>query len=265
MNTISNAIPFVPENTIDPAAGINNALNAIDVLLQLAFVSVGLNAPAASPADGARYAVGTAPTGLWAGKAGMIASWTATPGFWTFQAARYGYNLADSTLYVRNGNVWVPMAGLSNPMTSSADLIVGGIAGAPVRLPAGASGQVLTRTADGLVWATPATGGTATAAPVTADATTARTLKLTDTGTYLRTTGAAPVITVPLQVAVAWADNAEVTIRHAGTGTLTLTPTVGVTLNAPSGGTLTIGTAMTVTLKRVSSNLWDILGQTVAA
>ncbi|WP_443691269.1 DUF2793 domain-containing protein [Pseudomonas sp.] len=262
MNTISNAIPFVPENTIDPAAGINNALIAIDVLLQLAFVSVGLNAPAASPADGARFAVGTAPTGLWAGKAGMIASWTTAPGFWTFQAARYGYNLADSILYVRNGNLWAPAAaaGLSNPMTTPADLIIGGVAGAPMRLAAGVTGQVLTRTAKGLEWAAPSTYGT-----VVIEAATARTLILADAGTYLRMTGAAPAITVPLQATIAWVDNTEITIRHAGAGTLTLAPASGVTLNTPNGGTLTMAAAMTVTLKRVAINVWDVLGQTVAA
>ena len=64
-NTVNNAIPFVPENTIDPAAGLNESLLTVDALLQLAVVSVGDNAPPDSPANGARYAVGTAPAGAW--------------------------------------------------------------------------------------------------------------------------------------------------------------------------------------------------------
>jgi len=38
-----------------------------------------------------------------------------------------------------------------------------------------------------------------------------------------------------------------------------------VTLNAPSGGTLVLTNNMTVTLKRVAANVWDVIGQTVAA
>jgi hypothetical protein len=78
-------------------------------------------------------------------------------------------------------------------------------------------------------------------------------------------TGADPAITVSLQATIAWVDNTEVTIRHAGAGTLTLAPASGVTLNTPNGGTLTMAAAMTVTLKRVAINVWDVLGQTVAA
>ena len=34
MSSVNNNIPFVPENTIDPAAGLNEAIKAIDALLQ---------------------------------------------------------------------------------------------------------------------------------------------------------------------------------------------------------------------------------------
>ena len=34
-DTINNQIPFVPENTIDPAAGLNLSLNTVDALLQV--------------------------------------------------------------------------------------------------------------------------------------------------------------------------------------------------------------------------------------
>jgi len=102
-------------------------------------------------------------------------------------------------------------------------------------------------------------------APVIANASSARTLLLTDAGAYLRCTGASTVITIPAQASVAWASDTEVTIRHAGTGNLTLTPSSGVTLNAPSGGALVMTVAMTITLKRVASDTWDVIGQTVAA
>ncbi len=50
--------------------------------------------------------------------------------------------------------------GMTNPMTTAADLIVGGVAGAPARLAKGSDGQVLTvdPTTHLLVWATPSSG-----------------------------------------------------------------------------------------------------------
>ena len=85
-NTANNGIPFVPENTIDPAAGLNESLLTVDALLQLAVVSVGENTPPGSPANGARYIVGTAPTGAWAAGAGAVAQFL--DGAWRFYAAR---------------------------------------------------------------------------------------------------------------------------------------------------------------------------------
>ena len=103
-NTVNNGIPFVPENTIDPAAGLNEALLTVDALLQLAVVSVGDNTPPGSPANGARYVVGTAPTGAWAAGAGAVAQFL--DGAWRFYAARYVLNLADGLMYVRQGAAW---------------------------------------------------------------------------------------------------------------------------------------------------------------
>lgn len=103
-NTVNNSIPFVPENTIDPAAGLNESLLTVDALLQLAVVSVGDNTPPGSPANGARYVVGTAPTGAWAAGAGAVAQFL--DGAWRFYAARYVLNLADGLMYVRQGATW---------------------------------------------------------------------------------------------------------------------------------------------------------------
>ena len=103
-NTVNNGIPFAPENTIDPAAGLNESLLTVDALLQLAVVSVGDNAPPGSPANGARYVVGTAPTGAWAGRENQVAQWL--DGAWRFYAARYVLNMADGLMYVRQGATW---------------------------------------------------------------------------------------------------------------------------------------------------------------
>ena len=105
MSSVNNNIPFVPENTIDPAAGLNESINVIDALLQVRVVSVGTNTPPGSPAVGARYIVGTAPTGAWAGQADKLARWLG--GGWSFFDAALAVNLADSKLYLRGSAGWI--------------------------------------------------------------------------------------------------------------------------------------------------------------
>jgi len=108
--------------------------------------------------------------------------------------------------------------------------------------------------------------GAVAPSPVITESTTARTLTLSDANAYIRHTNAsASTVTVAPQSSVAWVANTEVYIRRAAAGSLTLTPGSGVTLNAPSGGTLVLTSGMSVGLKRVAENVWDVIGQTVAA
>lgn len=105
MSSVNNNIPFVPENTIDPAAGLNESINVIDALLQCRVLTVGTNVPPGSPASGSRYIVGTAPTGAWAGQANKLARWL--DGMWTFFDAAIAVNLDDDTLYIRGSAGWI--------------------------------------------------------------------------------------------------------------------------------------------------------------
>jgi hypothetical protein len=101
--------------------------------------------------------------------------------------------------------------------------------------------------------------------PTITEATTARTLGLVGANAYIRFTNAtASTCTVAPQSSVVWLADTEIHIRRAAVGNLTLTPGAGVTLNAPSGGTLVMTDRMSVTLKRVALNEWDVIGQTVA-
>lgn len=91
-----------------------------------------------------------------------------------------------------------------------------------------------------------------------------RTLALADAWKYLRpATTSAITLTVPTNASVAFPVGTEITVRAAGN--ITLAAASGVTLNAPSGGTLNMTARMTVTLKKVATNEWDVIGQTVAA
>jgi hypothetical protein len=84
--TINNGIPFVPENTIDPAAGLNLSLNDIDALLQLRVVTFGLTVPPAG-VEGERHIVGVGATGDWVGQDNRMALFQ--DGLWRFKDAYY--------------------------------------------------------------------------------------------------------------------------------------------------------------------------------
>ena len=121
-DTINNAIPFVPENTIDPAAGLNLSLNTIDALLQVLVQSVGENTPPAG-VEGQRFIVGTAPTGAWAGQANKLARFL--DGGWQFFDARHVLNAADGLWYVRSSSAWLPISG---NVAGPASVVDGGVA-----------------------------------------------------------------------------------------------------------------------------------------
>jgi hypothetical protein len=110
------------------------------------------------------------------------------------------------------------------------------------------------------------TGSAASAAtfsPVITVTTTTRNAALTDVGGYVNFNNTAPKsYTVMQQSTVAWTADAEITVVNDNTSDLTLVADTGVTLKAPSGGTLVLAPDMVVTLKRTSSNIWRVIGQT---
>lgn len=108
-NTVNNAIPFVPENTIDPAAGLNLSLNTVDALLQVLVQTVGANSAPGSPPNGSRYIVGTIPTGAWSGQANRLARYVDSG--WQFFDANYSLNAADGLWYVRSATTWAALEG----------------------------------------------------------------------------------------------------------------------------------------------------------
>ena len=83
---------------------------------------------------------------------------------------------AGTTKYLREDGTWVvpPGTGLTNPMTTLGDLIVGGTSGTPARLAIGTEGRVLTSQGGNPAWVTLPSAGAATLSSVTlADNTTA--------------------------------------------------------------------------------------------
>ncbi|HEX8388428.1 MAG TPA: DUF2793 domain-containing protein [Sphingomonas sp.] len=54
----------------------NEALAALDLLVQAGVESIGSNAPPADPVAGRAWIIGSDPQGAWAGRAHMVAGWT---------------------------------------------------------------------------------------------------------------------------------------------------------------------------------------------
>lgn len=100
-------------------------------------------------------------------------------------------------------------------------------------------------------------------ATVVTEAGASRAIALTDRGAYIRFT-ATGAKTATFGTAVG-GDPGEYHIRNAAaSGDLTLQVS-STTLNAPAGGTLVLEPGMTVTVKRVAADVFDVFGQTVAA
>jgi|GEM_PF-6953918 len=117
MTTPNTGIPYVPEGTLDPAAGLNLALTVIDALLQTAVIDFQ-DAPPGSPVDGDLYIVGTG-SGAWAAHDDELARYVAAGTFWQFYEAgtqvRVVFNQVDLGIYVWVGSDgWQPWPVLSS-------------------------------------------------------------------------------------------------------------------------------------------------------
>ncbi len=89
----------------------NEALEALDTIVQLSVLDRDLATPPATPAEGDSYIVAAAATGDWAGHEGEIASFR--NGGWAFHAPRPGWlaHVADENIFVfHDGTQWVELS-----------------------------------------------------------------------------------------------------------------------------------------------------------
>ena len=74
-DTPNLGLPYIMAAQSQKHVTHNEAIRALDAMVQLAVLDRDLSAPPASPAEGARYIVGGSPTGAWSGHAGKIAAY----------------------------------------------------------------------------------------------------------------------------------------------------------------------------------------------
>jgi hypothetical protein len=87
---------------------VNEALRALDALVQLAVLDRDLAVPPASPDEGQRWLIAAGASGAWAGRSGQIAAWQ--DGGWEFYAPQAGwlaYVADEGALLAWSGSAWV--------------------------------------------------------------------------------------------------------------------------------------------------------------
>jgi len=144
----------------------NQALSVLDQLAQAVVVDKDLATPPVSPANGAMYIVASGAIGAWSGQSGKLAYWLTSVGAWSFATPVNGWSVwvtDEAERYELKAGAWSIVSsgggGMSNPMTSVGDIIVGGASGTPARLAAGTSGQVLSIQSGTPAWVDPSGGG----------------------------------------------------------------------------------------------------------
>ncbi|MET4896190.1 DUF2793 domain-containing protein [Sphingomonadaceae bacterium jetA1] len=101
------ALPFLVAGQAQKEITHNEALAALDLIVQPCVEAVGRNAPPADPMPGQGWIVGAQPVDDWAGQADRLAGWT--EGGWRFVAPRLGlavWSKADSCRAEWDGDAW---------------------------------------------------------------------------------------------------------------------------------------------------------------
>lgn len=89
----------------------NEALRSLDAIVQLAVEDRDLTGPPLTPADGARYLVGSPATGDWSGREGDIAAYQ--DGTWMFHTPREGWIAwisDENAAVVYDGTAWATLS-----------------------------------------------------------------------------------------------------------------------------------------------------------
>lgn len=112
-DSIHLKLPYILPGQAQKHITHNEAIAALDTLVQLAVLDRDLAAPPASPVAGGRYIVGAAATDEWAGRTGQIAIWDGVA--WLFHAPQPGwlaFVLDENGLLAWSGSAWLPTLGL---------------------------------------------------------------------------------------------------------------------------------------------------------
>lgn len=111
------SLPFIMPGQAQKHITHNEAIQALDALVQPAVESKSLAIPPTTPLAGDAYLVPSGATGAWAGHTDEIAAFQS--GAWLFYDPAPGWHLycrADSTQYVFDAGAWAPLASLGSAL-----------------------------------------------------------------------------------------------------------------------------------------------------
>ncbi len=113
-------LPLIEASQAQKHVTHNEALRALDAIVQLAVKDRDLATPPGAPADGDRYLVAASPTDDWTGHAGEVAAWQ--DGVWDFYTPQAGWRSFvedEGALLFFDGAAWDGIgSGLSEIRTS---------------------------------------------------------------------------------------------------------------------------------------------------
>lgn len=122
-NSANLLLPYIMPSQAQKHVTHNEAIQALDALVQIAIASRDETVPPNGPPAGARYIVAEMAIGAWAGKAGKIAAWQ--DGAWNFHTPREGWVawcIADSEVLVFTQGGWARLVELIDPSGLPASL-----------------------------------------------------------------------------------------------------------------------------------------------
>lgn len=110
------ALPYIIAAQAQKHVTHNEAIRALDALVQLSVADRDLATPPPSPLPGQRYIVGPAPSGGWASHAGKIAAFQ--DGTWEIYTPQTGWTVwvaDENVLLAWNGTTWIDAGTAINP------------------------------------------------------------------------------------------------------------------------------------------------------
>jgi hypothetical protein len=118
-------LPYLAASQSQKHVTVNEALAALDAVVQLSVLTRDLAAPPGAPAAGDRHIVGAGASGDWAGRDGEVAVWR--DGAWAFHAPATGWSAwvaAEGLWVVHHGGDWrAGLAATANGAATTLELL----------------------------------------------------------------------------------------------------------------------------------------------
>jgi hypothetical protein len=149
-DTPNLGLPYIMAAQSQKHVTHNEAIRALDAMVQLSVLDRDLSAPPVSPAEGARYIVGGSPTGAWSGHAGKVAAFQ--DGAWMLYAPVEGWIAwigDEDVAVVWDGTAWSALTTGSGGGGSFATLGINATADTTNRLTLAADATLLNHDGDG--------------------------------------------------------------------------------------------------------------------